>query len=201
MYIIPVFSRQLANYLSDIDRPPSPASLEAAHALVSAEILPSHATTPHPLLPSSPTLTFTPLVTAELARIAANEPLNAIDLTRYEAPSSDSPTASDLTAAYTSSSHLSTRLYNLGLLEQYGKNAWLVGNSQLEDLLKGYEKELVSVKGDVEIVDRERMEGQLRRKGEVDGLEEAWKLGIGRVVEVEVAIEELRREMRERTGA
>ena len=76
-----------------------------------------------------------------------------------------------------------------------------MGNSQLEELLRGYEKELVSVKGEVEIVNRERMEGQLRRKGEVDGLEEAWKVGIGRVVEVEVAIEELRREMREQTGA
>ena len=76
-----------------------------------------------------------------------------------------------------------------------------MGNSQLEELLRGHEKELANVKGEVEMVNRERMEGQQRRKGELDGLEEAWRVGIGQVLEVEVAIEELRREMRERSGA
>lgn len=69
-----------------------------------------------------------------------------------------------------------------------GKNAWLVGNAQLEDLLRGVEKELVETRESAEAVNRERKGRQEAGRGEMEGLEEGWRRGVGRVVEVEVEV-------------
>lgn len=63
-----------------------------------------------------------------------------------------------------------------------------MGNSQLEDLLRGVEKELVEAREAVEGVNRERKGAQEGRRGEMEGLERGWRKGVGRVVEVEVEV-------------
>ena len=55
-----------------------------------------------------------------------------------------------------SSSYLSGRLTNLSLLEEFGKNAWLISNSQLEDILRDLEKELLEQKEAVENINKSR---------------------------------------------
>ncbi|KAL9129792.1 MAG: hypothetical protein Q9175_007194, partial [Cornicularia normoerica] len=94
-------------------------------------------------MPDAPISSFSTLMQSELDRVAAKEPLEAIDLDRYE-PSTETPIpdASALKAAYTNSSYLTLRLQGLELLERFGKNAWLVANDQLESILRGVEKEL-----------------------------------------------------------
>lgn len=87
---------------------------------------------------------------------------------------------------------------NLGLLERYGKNAWLEGNRQLEDVLRGLERELEVRKGEIDGVVIERKRAQEEVAGEIRGLEEAWRRGVGRVLETEVAAEGVRREILER---
>lgn len=130
-----------------------------------------------------------------------------IDLTRYEAP--EPPTRLDgeppnlnewrqtLQKAYVSSSHLTKRHENLGLLEEHGKNAWLIGNSQLEDVLRSLEKELTDTKEAAESVNRERKLTQEARQGELAGLEETWKRGVGAILDVEVASEGVRMQILE----
>ena len=78
-----------------------------------------------------------------------------------------------------------------------------MGNSQLEEILRGVEKELVETRGRVEDVNKERKGMQEGVKGEMEGLDEAWRRGVGRVLEVEVAAEVIRREvlLRRRAGA
>jgi len=199
--------------LSDIDADPTPQTRAQISALVNAELSPSYTTIPHPLLPSPPSPKFSPLIEAELARVALKDPLDAIDTSRYEAlepPASTDPTSdetrpqlleewrSTLRKAYTSSTYLSNRLQNLALLEQFGKNAWLVGNHQLEEILKGIEKELVEARVEVERVEAERRAVQEGVKGEMEGLDEGWRKGVGRLVEVLVAGEEVRQEILDR---
>lgn len=127
-------------------------------------------------------------------------------MSRYEVPSA--PESNDvaewraaLRQAYASSEYLSSRLTNLGLLETYGKNAWLIGNSQLEDILKVLEQEVSKAKTEVEEVEAARRRAQEGVKGEMEGLEQAWRTGVGRMIEVEVASEGLRREILERRRA
>lgn len=139
----------------------------------------------------------------ELERKATGTALTGIDLSRYEAPEAPVRTsdtdAPDLDAwrntlkkAYASSSHLSKRHENLALLEEYGKNAWLIGNSQLEGILGGLEKELAETKEAAEEVNKQRKIAQEASAGELVSLEETWKRGVGAVLDVEVASEGLR---------
>lgn len=108
-----------------------------------------------------------------------------------------------LKQAYTSSEYVQARLTQLGLLEKFGKNAWLVGNSQLEDVLKRIETDLAHVRKQHEEVDALRRTQQESVHGEIKTLEETWKRGVGRVLETEVAAEGLKQQIldRRRAGA
>jgi pre-mRNA-splicing factor SPF27 len=125
-------------------------------------------------------------------------------LSRYEAP--EKPTDDSdpdswrnaLREAYISSSYLSGRLANLSLLEEYGKNAWLISNSQLEDILRDLERELTERKEAVENVNRARKAAQENSRAELIGLEEAWKQGVGKIIEVQLATDGVRREILQR---
>lgn len=142
---------------------------------------------------------------AELNRVAAGKPLHGgIDLTRYEAPDepgTDTPQETwrqALRNAYVSSMYLSGRQSNLALLDEFGKNAWLIGNAQLEHLLYELEQELGRLKDDVESVNKARKAAQEGSRGELLGLEDTWRQGIGRILEVQVAERGLRQLIVER---
>ena len=173
----------------------------------------------HPVLARAAAWTpqFSDLVEREHARLNDDptSKLSGIDMKRYE--ELDAPTANDdgsedreqalakwnaaLRQAYTSAEYVGARLTQLGLLERFGKNAWLVGNSQLEDVLVRIETELADVRRqqeDVGVLRRTQQEGVL---GEIKTLEETWKKGVGRVLETEVAAEGLKAQILERRRA
>ncbi|OCK83173.1 hypothetical protein K432DRAFT_414850 [Lepidopterella palustris CBS 459.81] len=199
-----------------IDTPPTDASLTSARALVDSDISSAGIDTSvlHPsLIPSSFYVPkYSDALESEHARLAADpkSKITAIDLSRYEAleappntnPSSDEnePEILDrwndtLKKAFTSSEYLNARLAELGLLETFGKNAWLIGNSQLESILKALEAELAETRTQTEAVEEARRTQQNNVRGEMQVLEETWKRGIGRVLETEVAAEGLRQEI------
>jgi len=194
-----------------IDAEPTPAERASALALIMEEVGPEQMTD-HPSLAPLATQQVSPLMEPEFLRIENKQALSAIDRSRYEAveppstsPHSDERTPETLVAwrdalqkAYTAQSYLVGRTTNLALLEKYGKNAWLIGNAQSEDVLRGLEKELAERKAEIDGVVIERKNAQEAVGGEVKGLEEAWKRGVGRVLETEVAAEGIRREILER---
>jgi pre-mRNA-splicing factor SPF27 len=161
------------------------------------------------LIPEAPEPKFSPLIQQELERKAQGAPLTGgIDLSRYEAPEgptrtsdTDAPDLDEwrrtLQKAYASSLHLSKRHENLALLEQYGKNAWLVGNSQLEEILSSLEKELAEAKEAAEEVNKQRKIAQEASQGELVSLEETWKRRVGAILDVELASEGLRMQILE----
>ena len=197
---------------SDVDNEPSAHARANAERLISADLAPEYASHLHPSIPAFPEPRFSHLVQQELERKSAGLPLTGgIDLSRYEAPEPPARTSDaggnsipnldewrrTLQKAYTASSHLSTRHENLALLEENGKNAWLIGNSQLEDTLRAIEKELTESKDASEIVNKERKIAQENSKGELVGLEESWKRGVGAILDVELAAEGLRMQILE----
>jgi len=156
-------------------------------------------------MPSLPEYNFSYLIQNELDRKAKDEPIEGgIDLSRYEAPDEPSADAAVdewravLRDAYTSSSYLSGRHTNLALLDEFGKNAWLIGNSQLEDLLKDLEREMAQLKDETDNVNRMRKSAQENSRGEIVGLEEVWKRGVDKIIEVQVATDALHQEILER---
>lgn len=95
-------------------------------------------------------------------------------------------TSPPLVPLQTAAAHLSARLQALKLLEQHGRNAWLVGNAQLEEELRAYEQELAQVKGASEEVLRERKGLQEGARAQVEGGERAWKGAVEGLVQVGV---------------
>ncbi|TKX20750.1 hypothetical protein C1H76_7138 [Elsinoe australis] len=190
------------DHLPYIDAPPSPTSLSAAKSLITSE-LPS-TTSAHPSLPVRREITFSPAIESTLSLLASGQTPPKIDLTRYEAPSAPDTSAplpewnAALRSAYIASGYLSSRTTNLGLLETFGKNAWLVGNSQLEDILRDLEVEVKAVKEEVERLEAERRERQGYVRGELEELERTWRGQVGRLLEVQVAGERVRAEIEER---
>uniref|UniRef100_A0A8H7N369 Pre-mRNA-splicing factor SPF27 n=1 Tax=Bionectria ochroleuca TaxID=29856 RepID=A0A8H7N369_BIOOC len=163
-----------------IDPEPSPESIAAARSLIAAELSTFQ---PSPL-PQTAEPSFSPAIQTELAR---------------ETPAPDAPTdrlREVLENARVSDAYLASRRQNLELLDAYGKNAWLVGNHQLEAGLRRLEGDLADAKREIDIVNIERQRRQEDVKGEMHTLEETWRKGVGRVLETEVAVEELKEQIR-----
>lgn len=89
---------------------------------------------------------------------------------------------------------MANRRDNLALLEEHGKNAWLIGNYHLENQLKSLEKDLVETREAIDSVNKERKQAQEDSRGELEALDQTWKAGVGRILEVQVAGEQLRLE-------
>jgi pre-mRNA-splicing factor SPF27 len=206
---MPLIQSQTDN-LPFIDSAPSEESLASANALINEELSPEATTALHHSIPELRQPQFSSLVDTEHAFLAEGKPrTTGIDLTRYEAldaPEAGSDVANwraTLQKAYASAEYLRGRETNLALLETYGKNAWLVGNNQLEALLKGLEVEIEAARIELENIERERRDAQAGVQGEFEGLENGWRQGVGRLIEVLAAAEGVRGEIleRRRTGA
>lgn len=189
--------------LTDIDSEPTPQALSAAHALISAE----QQTFSPPPEPSSSERepSFSPAITAEFTRLASKQPSQILDLSRYEAQEIPAPQSSKdidalrtpLSNAFVSSSYLSSRAQNLKLLDAHGRNAWLLSNYHLEDQLRSIERDLADTKRDIDLVNAARASRQNDVKAEMQGLEQNWRAGVGRVLETEIAVQELKEQIRQ----
>jgi len=184
---------------------PTQEERDAATRLINAELPPRYTQKTHRLIPNIPDEQFSDLVKKELERVAAGEPLEGgIDMSRYEAPdepAEDAPAEAwhdVLRDAYTSRSYLSERHVNLSLLDEFGKNAWLIGNARLADMVKDLDKEMAQLKEQTDQVNKERKAGQENARGEILGLEEAWQRGVDKIIEVQVATDGLRQEILQR---
>lgn len=193
-----------ADALLHIDAPLSAEAIAAADALIQTELANEDQTNLHTSIPISEGRNFSDLIETEHERIRSGQPKESgIDFTRYEAL--DAPARGDIEAwnvtlakAYASLQYLHGREINLGLLETYGKNAWLIGNSQLEDMLRDLEREVEAVKSELEGVEQERKQAQENVADEMRSLEDTWRKGVGRMIETQAAAETLKQQILER---
>jgi len=158
--------------------------------LIDAEVL--QTSEEHPFLanlpkPSEPP----PLWAAEYERIAQGKPLTGIDPQRYQI------STTDVKANLAAAEYLTNRADNLALLEAYGSNSWLIGNSIQENALGILEGELSRLKEEGVIVNRERKGQNLELGAQIDKLDQRWRKALRGVVEVEIACASLEEEIRE----
>ncbi|KAL8357378.1 hypothetical protein RB601_009049 [Gaeumannomyces tritici] len=206
--------RTVHESLPYVDPDPTPAQRAAAQALIDTELDASPAVGDHPDLPTAYAPRFTPALEAELARVAGSAdptkptPLRAIDTKRYEAQDDDDdddgqtqpkdPAAleASLGRAHTLHAYLRLRREHLALLDApEGRNAWLVGNWQLEAELRTVEAELAAARRSVDAAALRRRRAQDGAAPELRGLDESWRKGVGQAIEVEVAAVALRAEL------
>jgi pre-mRNA-splicing factor SPF27 len=188
--------------IPDIDPELTDEERQKAKALIAKHLPQNHRITPHPSLAPLPAINFSEVFRHEIEGVAAGGPRQkGIDVSRYEAPDEPSSEENEATMrhalrmAYISNTFLSDRQANLQLLEEFGKNAWLIGNSQTEEILQGLERELTGLKSDAEDVNKARKAAQLQSKGELITLQENWKRGVGSILEIQVATDQMRRQI------
>ncbi|GAO15316.1 hypothetical protein UVI_02041390 [Ustilaginoidea virens] len=102
-----------------------------------------------------------------------------------------------LARAFASAQYLAARGDNLALLDRHGPPAWLLANYHLESEVRALEAELADTRRRIDQVNHERATRQAGVKPELDGLEEAWRKGLGRVLETEVAVDEVKAQIRQ----
>lgn len=170
--------------------------------MIRQELPSDHARSLHPSVTEIPATKLTNVLQQEVERVAAGKPLiGGVDLSRYqdfEQVSQDSDVDAlrhALRTAYANTTYLRGRQMNITLLEELGRNAWLIGNSQLEDVQRRLENELTAVKSQSESINRSRKALQEDSRGELLGLEETWKQGIGKIIETQVASDALRQDL------
>ena len=185
-----------------LDAAPTPQERIAAEDMISAHLPLTHHKALHPSLRPLPEPNWPSFLSIEIFRKAADpvsKMANGIDMSRYEPPSTPPSLSSTsgedykkiLQQAYASHTYLHLRAQNLSLLEENGKNAWLIANSRLENELAMLEREAAEVNGETEEVNRSRKQMQEDNRGELEGLATTWREGVGRAVEVQVALTDL----------
>lgn len=163
----------------------------------------NYATKTHPDILELPASRLTPALQREVDRVAAGKPFDGgVDLGRYEAseevsPESDIETLkSVLRTTYTNISYLRDRETNIALLEEYGKNSWLIGNSHLDDVQKRLDSELANLRTRTEETNRARKMLQEDAHGELLGLAETWKRGIDKIIQTQLASDGLEQQLK-----
>lgn len=180
----------------------------AANLLIQRELPRDHTTTAHPSLAQPPTSQLTKALQQEVDRVAAGQQIaGGIDLARYESSEDLSPDSNvesikaALRSTYANMTYLRGRQTNIALLEEHGKNAWLISNSHLDDIQKRLDSELANVKSQSEDINRARKAAQEDSKGELLGLDETWKQGISRIIETQLATDQLRQSLAQKRHA
>jgi len=192
------------DYIPSIDAALDAEQLSSIRSRVQAYLPVDYKSRLHSAVDTTYSPAFPPSLLAEGERISSARPRDTgsgIDLSRYEADALDAAdsTGSDaarwraaLAAAYSTTSHLAGRAANLALLESFGRNAWLVGNAHLEDVLRALERDVEAQRMELERrAEAGRVSGAAA-KTRLEDLEREWRSAVGGGVDVKVAVEELR---------
>ncbi|KAG5519061.1 hypothetical protein PMAC_002147 [Pneumocystis sp. 'macacae'] len=133
------------------------------------------------------------LIEEELKRVECGQKLDAIDLSRYT--SFKEPTMSNkeswidaINKSLISFEFLKGRIENLHLLDEFGKNSWLLYLEQLEHYLRQLETYLLTLQDEISILNKERKKFQTEGMGlELKRLENEFYHFIRRIFDVEIA--------------
>lgn len=146
----------------------------------------------HPVLPPLPTRSLlTAALETEMKEIESGVRTKGIDVSRFQ-PTSDNCSLEQL---YCLLSYSKSRHENLALLSEYGKNQWLIGNDQLEQLLKQLEQNLENINRAIENINSERKTKQVDMETTYKYLDSRWRDGIKNLVDVNVACIKLEQEI------
>ncbi|KAJ2780125.1 hypothetical protein H4R18_003629 [Coemansia javaensis] len=144
------------------------------------------------------------LLQKEYERVRGGDALPAFDVERYKltAPGSDGDgdvdawrRAADNAAAQLE--HQGARQENLELLQRFGANAWRLGNYQKEALLRSIEAATQRCRSEGMDANRARKREQTEAAARLRDLEARWSEGVRQCVEIQVASDQLRREIEE----
>uniref|UniRef100_A0A060TF68 ARAD1D13420p n=1 Tax=Blastobotrys adeninivorans TaxID=409370 RepID=A0A060TF68_BLAAD len=176
-----------------LDPEPLGDDVRRARKLIQSEAALSEA--PHPSLQPVAESFLTAALEEEVNKKAEGHTLDAIDLSRYT-DIFDEDGNIDLNKGKVALAYARSRVENLSLQAQYGKNQWLISNDQLEQTLKRLELELENSNQELEQINNDRQKNQLDSKTTLEYLQTRWQEGVRNVIEVNVACLKLEQQLR-----
>ncbi|KAA8900549.1 hypothetical protein TRICI_006195 [Trichomonascus ciferrii] len=184
-----------------LDAVPTEEEVVAAKATIDKELETVSRNTPHPALPPLEKTSFlTSVLEEEIAiRERGGQIDRGIDLDRYT-NLYDGKGNLDPKKAYVSLAYSRGRLENLNLLNEYGKNQWLIGNDELQTTLKELEENLEEQNRTLESINNDRKIRQEESQTMYEYLQTRWKEGLKNVVDVNVECLRLEQQLRHLRG-
>lgn len=174
-----------------MDAVPSDKEIQLAKELIEREADHLNSSKLHSNVVADSKSFLTPMLEKQLSRISQNEPLeHEIDLDKYsKLHTKDSIGSSvlNIERSIVALEYSCIAQENLSLLAEYGKNQWLIGNDQLEQKLKKIEEKIQDEKRQIDSINWERKTKQSESASTFEYLEDRWKDGLKRVLDVNVA--------------
>lgn len=137
-----------------------------------------------------------------MKRIASKRKMEQLDMTRYEVPQPSAAKKNNIGEwskcvdnARAQSEHSRNRLDNLELMNAYGSQAWKGFTESLDKSAEGHEKELKTLKEQVQDVNWQRKTEQVAAGEELMGLSTQWGQLISKNYEIELACKQLEGEI------
>lgn len=178
---------------------------EAALALVEEETRRYRPTKNYlePVLPPLNVSAFeTPLMKAELDRVASRMPMDTLSMKRYELPTPPAGKMTDVAAwnecvdnSMAQLEHQRTRITNLELMQDYGCEAWKTSNNVLTNLTNRLQEQLKTLKKEIQEVNWARKNKQTMVGEKLKHLESLWVGLVSKNYEIEQAIVRMEMEL------
>nr|XP_002128040.1 pre-mRNA-splicing factor SPF27 [Ciona intestinalis] len=137
----------------------------------------------------------TDIMKNEFERLEARQPMELLSMRRYDLPIPPSGQRNDITAweecvknSHAQLQHQDVRIENLNLMLEHGSNAWRLYNEQLVAMLQDAQKQLQSIKKDIQDVNWERKSEQTKAGEKLRTLEANWVNLVSKNYEIEEAI-------------
>ena len=145
-----------------------------------------------------------PLMKAEMERIAQHQPMEMLSMRRYELPQPSAAQKNDVSAwqeavdnSMAQLEHQAGRIVNLELLGQYGSNAWRLHNDALQRMVTCEQKALDALRTRTQEVNRCRKTEQTKAGERLSQLEAHWQTLVHKNYEIEKACLLLETEVRQ----
>ncbi|CAK9301115.1 unnamed protein product [Gordionus sp. m RMFG-2023] len=146
----------------------------------------------------------TDIMKNEFARIANHNPMEMMNMRRYELPTPPPGKLTDITAwneavenSMAQLEHQATRISNLELMGEYGSIAWKNYNKILNIMVEELKKQLIKIKKKTQEVNWQRKNDQINVGRQLQELESSWVGLVSKNYEIERAIVELEKEIKQ----
>lgn len=160
-----------------IDATPTTEQVSDAEKLIAAETGPINTVIPE----STPSK----LLPAMENYVEDRKKTPGIDISRYT-NLEDSQGNVNLLNAYTALEYTLGRKDNVALLDEFGRVQWLVGNDELDQIVKAVDRQLAASRTELEQINQNRKRKQVAVSDTLGYLEKRWKSLLGDVVDVGV---------------
>jgi len=144
----------------------------------------------------------TEIMKAEFERLSHRQPMEMLNMKRYELPQPPSGKLNDLSAwkecvdnSIAQLEHQASRISNLELLSEFGSAAWKSHNETLVHMVEIQQKQLVETRRRIQEINWQRKRDQTAAGEKLKTLEDSWVGLVSKNYEIEIACAELEKQM------